>query len=212
GVDSYWDPKDTNEIYVPVDGGEIRVLHVKPEKPKNKRPIIHIPGWGVTKLGFNDLYEALHDDIEFYYLETREKGTSKIKRRKANMTIEQKAKDIAQAIEHLGLAETDYVIFAACWAATILLEGLKAKLIKIPTLAVIDPMHKLWFSRFWIKASPFIPTFLIEIFKIIIGFFVFLGMKEKTQLERNRAFVKNAVIWKWKRAAYKVKDLEMISF
>ncbi len=208
-VDSYWDSKDTEYIYVPVDGGEIRVIHVKPENPKNKQSLVHLPGWGVNPVGFKILYEVLHEDYEFYYIETREKSSSKIKRRKANMTILQMAKDVQKALDYLGFADKNFVMFAPCWGATIAIEGIKANVLKIPRLIVNDPMHKLWFNKFLLNISPIIPTFVVTIIKPILMFFAFLGMKEKTQLERNRQFVKNAVVWKWKRAAYQVKDLEL---
>ncbi|HUT80430.1 MAG TPA: hypothetical protein VMZ29_04430 [Candidatus Bathyarchaeia archaeon] len=208
-VVSYWDPKDTEFIYVPVDGGEIRVIHVKAENPKNKQPIIHLPGWGVIPIGFNVLYEVLHEEYEFYYIETREKGSSKIKKRKANMTILQKAKDVQKALDYLGFANKEFTLFSPCWGATIAIVGIKENILKIPRLITFDPMHRLWFNRFIINISPIIPAFVFSIIKPILMFFAFLGMKEKSQLERSKQFAKNAIIWKWKRAAYKVKDLEL---
>ncbi|MBN1331072.1 MAG: hypothetical protein JXA54_16485 [Candidatus Heimdallarchaeota archaeon] len=208
-VVSYWDSKDTEYIFVPVDGGEIRVIHVKPEKPKNKQPIIHLPGWGVTPMGFNVLYEVLHEDYEFYYIETREKGSSRIKKRKANMTILQKAKDVQKVLDYLGLSDKDFVLFSPCWGATIAIEGIKENILVIPRLVTFDPMHKLWFNKFLIQISPIVPSFIVAIIKPILMFFAFFRMKEKNQLKRNKQFVKNAVIWKWKRAAYKAKDLEL---
>ena len=38
---------ETREIiYVPVDDGEIRVIHVNPKNKISKRPLVFIPGWG----------------------------------------------------------------------------------------------------------------------------------------------------------------------
>ena len=98
----HWSPTITREFYVPIgEVGEIRVLHVKPKQPKNTAPVLFIPGFGVIQEEFNDLYEALQEDIEFYYIETREKTSSKIKRRKTKLTLSEKAKDIQTVIDDL---------------------------------------------------------------------------------------------------------------
>ena len=78
-VTTYWDEKITKYLYVPVDDGEIRVVLVKPEKIINKRILVFMPGWVVETAGFHELYETLHDEVEFFYIESREKGTEEKK-------------------------------------------------------------------------------------------------------------------------------------
>ncbi len=205
----HWDPQVTKEIYVPVDGEKIRVLHIKSKNLANKRIIVFIPGWGVTSEGFDVLYEVLHNEIEFYYIETREKRSNQIRRRKANLTIQQKAKDIMKVIDYLKIDKDKYTLVGPCWVATIFLQGLLDNNLEANSILIFDPMHKLWFNKFLLNISPFIPTFVITIIKPIMLFFAFLGMKEKTQKERSQDFAKYDIIWKWKKAAYTVKDLEL---
>ena len=209
-VTTYWDEKITKYIYVPVDDGKIRVVHVKPKKTINKRILVFMPGWGVQTAGFEVLYETLHDEVEFYYIETREKGTSKLDKKKAKMTIEQMAKDVQDALNFLELSGKDFVFVTPCWGATIIFIGLLNKTIEIPSIVVFDPMHKLWFNKFINTISPAIPVWLANIVKRPIKFFALLGMKEKTQKKRSSDFIDNADIWKWKNAAHVVKDLELI--
>ncbi|NHJ85258.1 MAG: hypothetical protein FK734_07335, partial [Asgard group archaeon] len=91
-----------NEVlYIPVENGEVKVFHIKPENPTTKRPILFMPGWGNTTINFIDVYEILYNRAEFYYFETREKGSSKLNRWKANMTLSQKAKDLVKVIKYL---------------------------------------------------------------------------------------------------------------
>jgi len=206
---AYWDPSITKELYVPVEGGEIRVIHVKPKKPLNKRAIVFVPGWGGLQEGLNILFEVLHDEIEFYYIETREKKTSRIKRRKADMSIQRKAIDIMQVIDYLKIDKDNYTIIGPCWASTIYLQGILDNNFEAKSILAFDPMHKLWFNKFLLNLEPVIPAFVVVIFKPILMFFAFLGMKEKAQKERNQSFVRSSVMWKWKKAAYKVKDLEL---
>jgi len=204
-----WNPSITKDIYVPVEGGEIRVVHVKPEKPLNKRTIVFVPGWGVLQEGFSVLYEVLHDEIEFYYIETREKRTSRIKRRKVDMTIQRMAIDIMQAIDFLKINKNDFTIVGTCWSATIFLQGILDGVFEAKSILLFDPMHKLWFNRFLLTFEPVVPAFVVNILRRVFMFFAFLGMKEKAQKERGQKFVMSAVIWKWKKAAYPVRDLEL---
>ena len=208
-VSVYWDEKITKEIYVPVDDGEIRVFHVKPEKTDNKRKILFISGWGVTHWGFYDLYETLHDSIEFYYMETREKGSSRINIRKADMSVDQSAKDVQKALNYLGLTGTDFILIGTCWGSTIILKGLLNKILDAPTIICFDPMHKLWFSKFLLNLAPIVPAFLLNWLKPVFKFVLFGNMKEKNQKKRSEAFVDCADARKWKKAAYAARNLQL---
>ncbi|MHA1442835.1 MAG: hypothetical protein ACTSPK_13390 [Candidatus Heimdallarchaeota archaeon] len=208
-VITYWDEKITKYLYVPVDDGEIRVVHVKPEKTINKRMLVFMPGWGVGPAGFHELYETLHDEVEFFYIESREKSSSKLNKKKANMSIEQMAKDVQDTFNFLDLPGKDFVFVTPCWGATIIFIGLLNKTIEIPSIVVFDPMHKLWFNKFINTISPAIPVWFANIIKRPIKFFALLGMKEKAQKKRNAEFIDKADVWKWKNTAHAAKDLEM---
>ena len=210
-VSEYWSKDITEEIYVPIDIGEITVLHVKPKKPKNKRLLIFVPGWGVTNDEFNDLYEALHDEIEFYYIETREKSTSRIKRRKTKLTVSEKAKDIQKVLDYLKITGKEFIISGPCWGATVILMGLYEKTLKVHNCLVFDPAYELTFPKFLIKMSILIPAFVISFFKSIAKFFVLLGMKEKRQRERTTSFIDRATIWKWKRSAFQNRNINLFN-
>ncbi|NHK31130.1 MAG: hypothetical protein FK730_07240 [Asgard group archaeon] len=207
----YWSEEITETIYVPIDVGEIRVLHVKPKKPKNKRILLFIPGWGVTNDEFNDVYEILHEDIEFYYIETREKSTSRIKRWGTNLTVSEKAKDVQRVIDYFNLNDKDYFIGGPCWGSTVSLVGLKEKILKAPAYVVFDSAYKLTFSGFLIRLGVIIPAFIVTIIKKILKFFVIRGMKEKRQKERTAAFIDSAEVWKWKKSAFQNRKLNLFN-
>ncbi|NHJ46412.1 MAG: hypothetical protein FK733_01370 [Asgard group archaeon] len=205
----YWSEEITETIYVPIDIGEIRVLHVKPKKPKNKRILLFIPGWGVTNDEFNDIYEILHEDVEFYYIETREKSTSRIKRWRTNLRVSEKAKDIQIVIDYFNLNDKDFFIGGPCWGSTVDLTGLKEKTIKAPAIVAFDPAYKLAFSPFLIRLGAIIPAFVVTIIKRILKFFILRGMKEERQRERTAAFIDSAEAWKWMRSAFQNRKLNM---
>ena len=208
---NFWEDDISKCIYVPVDDGEIRVLHVKPKNPISKRPVVLLPGWGGIAEAYADLYEVIHDLVEFYYIETREKKSSRLNRKKAKMNMTQKTKDIGEAIKYLGIENDDFVLFGTCWGGAVVLQGLLDKSIDAPTIVTHDPMHTLWFPKWFLRyIAPLLPVFVAEMIKPILRRVQLKGMKEKVQRQRAEAFIDNAEGWKWKKAAQAVKDFELL--
>jgi len=203
---------ETRKItYVPVDDGEIRVIHVNPKNKISKRPLVFVPGWGVIPRNFDDFYEVLHEKIEFYYIETREKKTSRIKRFKAKLTMNQKAKDVGDALKYLGLAnKKDFILMGPCWGGAIILQGLMDKTIKAPTIVTVDPMHRLWYSQFMLDyIGPILPVWLLYLMKPLLKWLKLRNMTEKVQKQRAEDLIKEAVMWKWKRAGFHCRHFEL---
>ena len=202
----------SKSFYVPVDDGEIRIFHIKPEKPVSVRPIVFIPGWGVIPRGFDDYYEVIHDKAECYYVETREKNSSKLNMKKARLDMSQKAKDISDAIKHLGLDKEDFVLVGTCWGSAIVLQGFIDGTLKAPTTIVVDPMHTLWFPKWLLKyVAPLTPNFVVKLLKPILKRLQLRGMDEPVQRQRAIDFIDNADTRKWKKAAIAVKDFELFN-
>ena len=209
-VPNFWESNTTESLYVPVDDGEIRVYHFKPDNPVSKRPLVFIPGWGGTEIGYVDFYEVIHDRVECYYIETREKRSSKLDRKKEKLDMRQKAKDIQDAINYLELDKNDFVLFGTCWGGAIILQGLIDGTIDAPTIITHDPMHTLWFPKWFLRyVSPILPLFVIRLMKPVLRKLQMRGMNEKIQRKRAENFIANAEPWKWKKAAQSVKDFEL---
>ncbi|MBN2155919.1 MAG: hypothetical protein JW776_07740 [Candidatus Lokiarchaeota archaeon] len=207
-VPEFWKYEKGDHIHVPVDGGEIRVIHFKPDNPIAKRPILLVPGWAVPPITFEDYYEIMHERCELYYLETREKTSSRMKRL-AKFNMSQKAKDIGIAIHHLGLDKRDFVLVGTCWGSSMILQGLMDGTVNAPTIVLLDPMYKFTFSRFITFIAPILPVPLLRLMKPFLKKKRIGDMKEKRQLERVNAVVDDAEIWKWKRAANHVRNFSL---
>ena len=205
------DGKTRKIIYVPVDDGEIRVIHVNPKNKISKRPLVFVPGWGVIPRNFDDFYEVLHEKIEFYYIETREKKTSRIKRFKAKLSMNQKAKDVGDALKYLGLTnQKDFILMGPCWGGAIILQGLMDKTIEAPTVVTVDPMHRLWYPQWMLDyVGPILPVWLLYSMKPLLKWLKLRNMKEKVQKQRAEDLIKEAVMWKWKRAAFHCRHFEL---
>ena len=209
------DPPDFQEIgehvYVPVEQGSIRVIHVKPEHPVGVRPVLFIPGWGTFPEEFRNFYAMLHGRVELYYVETREKRSSRITRRGARMDMHRKARDIAAVIEYFCLGKLpDFMVLGTCWGSAILLQGLIDGVIKAPTYVAVDPMHTLWFPK-WVlyTVGPFFPIWFVAILRPILKRTMIGDMEEKNQKARTERFIDEAVLWKWKKAAIQTRDFEL---
>jgi hypothetical protein len=210
-IDQYWSEEKVTQTYVPIDNGELRVFYHKPKEPLSKRPVVFVPGWGVIPSGFNDLYEVLIDEVEFYYIETREKCSSRMNKKKVSFTMTQKAKDVQDVLNFLNLSKHgDFILAGPCWGAAIILQGLLDGLYAdVPTIITADPMHKLWFPKAILNLAKFIPTFVVKLIRPILKYLFLKDMDEEVQKQRAEDFVDNAELWKWKRAAYHVRDFEL---
>ncbi|NHJ03613.1 MAG: alpha/beta hydrolase [Candidatus Heimdallarchaeota archaeon] len=206
----FWKEPIGKEFFIPVNNGEIRVFHIKPKNTINKRPVIFISGWGTLPSLFKEMYEILHERVEFYYVETREKRSSHLNKKNASLSLSQKALDIQAVIDYFSLTNRDFVLVGTCWGSAIILQGLLDQTLKAPSIVTFAPMHKLWFNKFLLRnVLSFLPIFILKILFKIIPTFLFLGMKEKTQKRRNFELIKEAEVWKWKRAAIAAADFEL---
>lgn len=206
----FWETANCREFYVPVDGGEIRIFHIKPDKVESKRPIVFIPGWGGLKEEFHDYYKSLHDRTELYYVETREKNSSRLHSKNAKMDMSQKAKDIKEVIKYLELEDVDFVLHGTCWGSSIMLQGLLDGTLNSPTILTHDPMHTLWFPKWILRyIAPILPAFVVRLLKPFLKWMQLKGMEEEVQRQRAEVFIKHADIKKWRKTAIAVKDFEL---
>jgi hypothetical protein len=204
-------PGVCREVYVPVPGAELRVYHCRPANPSARRPIVLVPGWGTIPEGFQGFYQGVHGQAELYYLETREKNSSRILGREPDMSVLRSARDIQLALQALGLAgKRDFVLLGACWGASMILEGLLSGELDAPTIILADPMHTLWFPKWVLRwISPLLPSGAVRLLRPILRQAMLGDMKESAQKQRTFAFVNSADIWKWKKSAEAAREFEV---
>jgi len=207
----FWHPGVGEQIRVPVDGAELRVLHFPSHDPAARRPVVMIPGFGATPEGFQDFYAAVAGCAELYYLETREKPSSRIADRRLAMSVSRSARDVQQALSFLGLAgRRDFVLVAACWGAAIVLQGLIEGFLEAPTILAVDPMHALWFPKWLLRrVSPLLPAPALLALRPMIARAMLGDMQEPTQRQRAYTFAYSADPWKWKKSAEAAWDFEL---
>lgn len=207
----FWETGEGEEIRVPVRGGDIRVFACRPTHPEARRPIVLVPGWGVVPEGFLEFYQLIHGKTEFYYVETREKRSSRFGVRHPDMSPAQSARDIGDALDALGLrGRRDFVLVGACWGGALIIQGLLDGTIDAPTVVTFDPIHRLWFPRWLLDwVAPVMPAFLVGAARWLFVSALIGDMEEQKQKARDYAFARAAVPWKWKWAAYTARNLEL---
>ena len=140
--------------------GRYGYFTIGPTLPGTVRPIVFIPGWGTVLEGFTGFFNLIDGRAECYYIETREKNSSRLDRSSARLDMDQKAKDIARALESLGLNRLDdFLLVSTCWGSAVVAHGLIEGILKAPTVLLFDPMHTLWFPRWILRyVSPLTPV------------------------------------------------------
>jgi pimeloyl-ACP methyl ester carboxylesterase len=197
-------------LWIPVEGAELRVLHVLPPGPPGCRPIVLVPGWGGIPEAWHDFMKAVHERAELYYIETREKPSSRIVDRRTDMSVVQSARDLARVLESLGLAGRDYVLVAASWGSTTVLSGMVEDTLHPPTVLLADPMHALWFPKWVLRyVSPLLPAGVLRLLRPLLANAILGDMQEPTQRARVYSFVYEADVWKWKKSAEAARDVEL---
>ena len=208
----FWESGVGKEIFISTNRARIRVLNFSCRSSCNARAVVFVPGFGATPPGFQDFYEVLREKAELYYLETREKPSSRILDPRADMSVGQSVDDIRRALSLLGLSDRgrDFVLVAPCWGATIVLEGMIRGAISAPTILLADPMHTLWFPKWVLRfVSPLLPVAIVRALRPVIARAMIGGMKEPAQKLRASAFVCSADVWKWKKSAEAARDFEL---
>ncbi len=206
----FW--QEGEELWVPVGDGEIRVIHCGAESRGAARPVVFLPGFGVVPEGFQDFYRAVRGRAEMYYVETREKSSSRLHGPRPDMSLSRSIRDVEIVLASLREAGVgDFVLTAACWGATIVLEGLIEGRLHAPTVLLVDPAHELWFPKWLLRwVSPILPAAVVTALRPLI-FQAMLGdMREPAQKERTRAFVWGADVRKWKRTAEAAREVELL--
>jgi pimeloyl-ACP methyl ester carboxylesterase len=200
-VPTFLDEGACEILYVPIDDGELRVFHHKPQKQTTKRPIVFIPGYVAAPSTWTDFHIPHQGFGEYYYLETREKRSSKIKRtRETSMTISQTAYDLGVALENLGLKKKDYVLASSSYGGAVILDGLINKYFDPPTTFVHDPIVKwIWEKSINNILLRIFPMSLLNTIRIPIAYIFTAGMKNKDNRRRMIEFARGLEPWKFKK-------------
>ena len=136
------------------DGFQLRVYSFIPNNDTGGRPVVFIPGWTSVMDGWAPLLAEWANTRVIHYIETREKRSAEISRRirKDDFEMHRHAEDLRIVVNRLELGP-DVLWFGSSLGATVILHGLREKILAGSCAFLIAPNSEFRFSTWQI---PFI--------------------------------------------------------
>ena len=194
------------EAYYPAAPGvSLRVVHFSPAQSANHPPIVFVAGWISQLFAWREVLQELTRDFEVFYVETREKISSRIRGR-VGYGVEDIGNDLVALIPKLGVADKNYLLMGSSLGATAILEC-AAKLTPHPLALVLVAPNAVFRVPWWglVLIRPFPPR-LYLIFKPFIKWYLRnfrLNIKEDyAQYEKYAHSLDAADPWKLKKGIF----------
>lgn len=201
-------------LWVDVPGGAIRAYRlVGSGGAEPSLPVLFVPGWGGVIDGFYETLRAVDPAVDLVYVETREKRSSRIVRHAA-FSMRRIAADVAAVARAAGFTDGGFVLVGSSFGGAVAVQALADRDVSPrPAVTVLyDPMPRLWIPR-WIMSlvAPLVPAWLLTPLRPALKRLVLAGMREPTQRRRTERFIDDAVLWKWRAAALRLRDWDVAS-
>ena len=168
------------------DGSEILVLSHKPPNPKYQ--LFFLPGLGTQIYSWRFVLDALKEDHEIFYLETREKPSSKVKT--DDFSPQRMFKDVTEVIQQLPL-QNDYYAIGSSMGSTILLALLGLHEIHPKFTVLVGPAPEIKVSRFFRLVLPLFSKRIYRFTSPLIQWFVItFKTNKKEEPEQAKKYAK----------------------
>ncbi len=133
----------------------LKVIHIYPDEPRFNVPMIFIPGLATTFKSFQKVITFLAKHIPLFYIETREKRSSRIEG-KVSFGIEVQSIDLKKIIEYFDFKDNEYFVMGFSYGASIVAHSYKDLKNKPAGIIFIEPtpeFHYPKWSLIWIRFS-----------------------------------------------------------
>jgi len=192
----------------------LRVITFSPSQQDKNPAIVFVPGLVSLMEGWREVLLEMTKDFTVYYIETREKITSKVKG-KVDYSLEAIGQEIAALVSHFNLESRGCILFGSSLGATAILESSRFLEIDPLCLVLIGPNAVFRipkFYRFIIRV--FHPGFYL-LFKPVVKWYLKtfrLDTKaDYAQYEKYCQALDAADPWKLKKAAIAFSRYEVWS-
>ncbi len=182
------------------DDSQILVLHTKAEgKDKSPFKLVVVPGWGSIVLGWDEFLMKAKDYFDIYYIETREKKSSKLAK-KSKGTLDRMSSDLIEVPEILKLDPKEIVFFSSSFGAVLNADALYKKKINPFLTILVGPMSKVDMPVPFRYLLYIVPSFLFRPFAPIGRFWINkFKSEDKVQAAKYIRVIEEAVPKKWKK-------------
>ncbi len=185
----------------------LKVISFTPAVKNSNPAVVFIPGWISMINGWQEVLKEMTKDFTVYYLETREKISSKVKG-KINYSVEEIGSDILRLIEYLELLDRKFILTGSSLGATSILNCCKDLRVNPLSLILIGPnaefripfwgvlVIKLFYPPLYNFIKPYIKWYL-KTFRLDVK-------HDYEQYEKYCSVLDFADPWKLKKAALSV--------
>jgi pimeloyl-ACP methyl ester carboxylesterase len=193
----------------------LRLITFSPSQQNKNPALVFVPGLVSLMAGWREVLLEMTKDFPVYYIETREKITSKVKG-KVDYSLEAIGKEIAALVSHFNLESRGYILFGSSLGATAILESSRFLEIDPLCLVLIGPNAVFRipkFYRFIIRIfNPRLYLLLKPVVKWYLKTFRLDTEADYAQYEKYCQALDTADPWKLKKTAiafsrYEVWDL-----
>ena len=189
------------EIYVQMsDSTELRVLQTfAPKETRNGFILFIVAGWGSVVLGWEEVLLEAMKDFDIVYLETREKGSSKLTN-KSVFGLDRMSQDIKETIFQLSIDEKKLILFGSCMGATVIANGLAKKMFDPFLSILVSPPPRFEMPPLTRYLVPITPRWLLKPIKPMLRFWVRKFKSESSeQAAKYIRVINEADGYKWKK-------------
>ncbi len=211
---------ESEEVYMEMsDSSQIRILRsYASDETKNGFTLFIIAGWGSVVLGWDDVLLEAMKDFDIVYLETREKGSSRLVKKTKN-NFDRLSSDVQEVLEKLDIDSDKLILFGSSFGAAILADGfgkqkfdsflnvLVAPAIQIdlpPIIRYLVPISPHWYMppfkpliRWWLKRSKSeSPEQAAKYIRVM----------NEAQSKKWKNVVLNYLFWKWWKVYERVEN------
>ena len=145
------------------DGVSLRLITFKPAKDKKHPPVLFVAGWISLIVGWREVLREMTKDFTVYYIETREKISSKL-RGKLEQSVDAIRRDLVALVSYLGLESKKYILFGSSLGGTAIIDCCRHLTVEPKCLVLIEPNAAFRVPRTW---KIIVNSFYPGLFKIL---------------------------------------------
>jgi alpha-beta hydrolase superfamily lysophospholipase len=143
------------------DGVKLRHIYYHPENPEGY--LLIYPGLNTLVLSWIDILEGMSVlNYHIDYVESREKHTSILEKKKHKFTRERMIDDFVEAIDHLDIKDKEYIALGSSLGANTVLIALSQQRVKPAYSILVGPTPVLTFPFALVLILPFINDWIYQ--------------------------------------------------
>ena len=174
------------------EGVSLQVMQFLPRKEASADPLLFVPGFVSAISGWVDFLREIVPLRPVYYLESREKTSAVIERKRLttdDFSIARLARDLVETCSKLGIDQSRMIVAGSSLGATTLIEALKHSRLQARAGFMIGPNSD--FKAPWfIKGLLFLPADVYHLVKYFVLWYLKTfrvdALKEPEQMQRYR--------------------------